>query len=221
MANRKAFEQEVLKWVRKIDPSGESAKFYEEMFEKMSDQDIENYVQALERGEDFISLMYTNLKDSKITIDNNLKVAKQMGHEFFQHLWLTDSATGRMYKTPVRYMVIDMPVRRQVQMLYSKLKVPKDNLHVDDLTGQPTGESKGAAISYPEVLLLHSEGLDTSLLEMIKFRGGDERAYNAMERSIEEQGGVNIQTLLQGNTRVKSTETLQAMLKAMHFDNNL
>jgi hypothetical protein len=118
-------------------------------------------------------------------------------------------------------MVLDIPVRRQVQMLTKKMSVPKDNLHIDEMTNQPMDESKGAGISFPELLALYSQGLDSSILEMIKLRGGDEKAYGAMERQIAEQGEVNIEPILEAGTRVKSTETLSVFLKAMHYDNNL
>jgi hypothetical protein len=221
MANRKAFEQTVLQWVTEIDPSGENTALYRQMFDKMSDKDVEEFVKAIERGEDFVSMVYSNLKKSRISIENNLRVAKKLGHDFFERLWLTDNTSGRRYLTPLKYMVLDIPVRRQVQMLTKKMSVPKDNLHIDEMTNQPMDESKGAGISFPELLALYSQGLDSSILEMIKLRGGDEKAYGAMERQIAEQGEVNIEPILEAGTRVKSTETLSVFLKAMHYDNNL
>lgn len=219
--NRRAFEQTVLKWVAELDPTGRNVKLYEEMFAKMSDKDIERYVEAIETEEDFISLNYENLDDSKISVDRNLKVGKKLGHNFFQHLWLTDDDTGKVYLTPVKYLVADVPVRRQVQMLYKKMSVPKDNMHVDELTNQPNDASKGSGVSFPEILVLYSQGMHDSILEFIKLRGGDQRAYNAMERTIAEQGAIDADTLINAGTRVKSTETLQQYLKAMHLDNNL
>lgn len=221
MVNRKAFEKTVLEWISELDTSGENTEIYKTRFAKMSDKEIEEYVKAIEAGEDFISLVYPNLKKSKITVENNLRVAKKLGHEFFQRLWLTDQSTGQRYLTPVKYLVIDLPVRRQVQMLSKKMSIPKDNIHIDELTNQPRDDSKASAISFPELLVLFSQGLDQSVLEFIKLRGGDQRAYNAVERAIAEQGEVNTDFIMQAGTRVKSTETLSAYLKAMHFNNNL
>lgn len=221
MANRKAFESTVLKWINELDPTGANGKFYKEMFSKMSDKDIEEYVTAIESGEDFVSLIYNNLKENGISVDNNLKVAEKMGHDFFERLRLTDPATGKEYLTPEKYMVLDLPVRRQAQMLKKKRGVPEDNRHVDELSGQPTGESKGSGISFPELLIMYSQGLDKSILEFMKLRGGDTRAYNAMERMIAETGSSNMEPILNAGTKTKSTETLSAFLKAMHLDNTL
>lgn len=221
MGDRKAFEAEVLKWTKEIDPSGETTAFYQAMFSEMSDKDIEEYVNAIERGEDFISAIYTNLGKSKITVENNFKVAKKMKHEFFERLWITDPASSQVYLTPIKYLVVDLPVRRQVQMLTKKMSVPDDNLHVDELTNQPTDVSKGSAVSFPELLVLYSQGMDKSVLELIKVRGGDQRAYNAMEKAIAEQGAVKLDPILAAGTRVKSTETLGAFLQGMMFDNTI
>lgn len=218
--NRKAATQEILKWVSEIDPSGDNTKLLTEMFSKMSDADFEAYITAIETGQDFVSLVYTNLSKSAITTDNNLKVAEKMGHNFFQRLWVTDEVTGLTYLTPERYLTGHGPTRRQIQTLENKISIPDDNKHIDDMTDQPTGASKGSSVSQPETLALVAQGCVRGIEELIKFRGGDLKAMNAMNRSFIETGGASMDRLGQGGTVVKATRTLSILLKGMHIDNN-
>lgn len=134
---------------------------------------------------------------------------------------MTDPTTGEVYRTPVKYLVIDVPLRRQVQLLQSKATIPENNKHIDELSGQSTGPSKGSKISFPELQVLFAQGLDSTITELIKFRGGDAKAFNAMNRAIIENGGVSIDYLSQFNTKVKSVTTLSTLLKTIHLDNTL
>lgn len=218
MGNRKAAEAIILKWIKELDPTGHNLKITEENLKAMSDLDFDRYMQAIESGQDFVSMNYENLKKSGITVENNLVVAEKMGHEFFERLWLTDPITQRLYLTPMRYLVIDLPVRRQVEMLAKKISIPEDNRHIDEMTDQVVGVSKGSSLTYPEMLILYAKGLDSSIVEFMKFRGGDTVAYQEMERSIRETGGVNLNMIPAG--KVKATQTLSILLKGAHLDNN-
>ena len=118
-------------------------------------------------------------------------------------------------------MVIDLPLRRQAQLLIKKISIPEDSKTVDDYTGQPTGKSKGSKLSYPEVQVLAALNLDQSLIELMKYRGGDEKGFDAMNRSIARTGGVRMDMIESLGTITKSTETLQTMLTCMHIAANL
>lgn len=218
--NRKAAEQVILKWVGKIDPSGRNTKLLTAFFEKMSDKEFDDYMKAIEAGRDYVSVVAPNLDDCRITTDNNLKVAHEMGVALFQRVWLTNPKTGQVYLSNQRHPVVHLPVRRQIQTLENKISIPEDNKHVDDLTDQPTGVSKGSALSFPEVLALYAQGCEAGIEEMIKYRGGDIKAMRAMDRVIHEQGGVSTKTLEVLGTRAKATQTLSTFLKGMHLDNN-
>ena len=218
--NRKAATAEILTWVNKLDPSGDNGKLLTAMFVKMTDADFEAYITAIEKGEDFVSLVYTNLSKSAINTDNNLVVAKQMGHDFFQRLRLTDEVTGLTYLTPQKFLTGHAPTRRQIQTLENKISIPEDNKHVDDMTDQPTGPSKGSSLSQPEILALYAQGDVRGIEEMIKYRGGDLKAMVHMDRQIIETGGASMDRLAQADTVVKSTQTLSSLLKGMHIDNN-
>jgi hypothetical protein len=64
-------------------------------------------------------------------------------------------------------------------------------------------------------------GLDKSLLELLKYRGGDIKGFNAMNTMISRTGGVRLQAISHLASGVESTKTLSAFLTAMHLKNTL
>lgn len=221
MSNRKAATEFILKYIDKLLPGSPNRERYEELFAGLSDKQFDQFMQQLESGEVNLSIVAPNLGKQKLDLKRNLKIADELGHEFFQRLVLTDPTTGLSYLTPIKYMVVDLPVRRQVQLLQKKATIPENNKHVDELSGQSTGPSKGSKISFPELQVLYAQNLDNTITELIKFRGGDTKGFNAMNRSIYETGGVSIEHLSKAGTKVKSVTTLTTLLKAMHLDNTL
>lgn len=217
MDHRKAAEASLLKWIEALLPGSPNTKIYKDRMAKMSDKEFEAFITRLETEEEVLSFIAPNLDDLKLTTANNLAVAEQLGHNFFERLWLTDHITDKTYLTPVRYLVIDLPLRRQQQMLVKKISIPEDNKHVDELSGQPTGPSKGARISFPELQVLFAQNMDKSLTELIKLRGGDEKAFRAMNAKVIETGGVSVDQIASAGTKVKSTQTLGTLLRAMHL----
>ncbi|MCO6704853.1 hypothetical protein [Streptomyces sp. CHB9.2] len=221
MGNRKAATDMILRYIDKILPGSPNTEFYRTSLAAMSDKQFGEFMNRLESGEETLTINVPNLGKHKLDLQRNLAIAKELGHEFFEHLLLTDPTTGQLYQTPVKYLVIDLPLRRQVQLLESKSTIPENNKHIDELSGQSTGPSKGSKISFPELQVLFAQGLDSTITELIKFRGGDSKAFNAMNRSIIDTGSVNLEYLSQFGTKVKSVTTLSVLLKTIHLDNTL
>ena len=114
-----------------------------------------------------------------------------------------------------------LPLKRQAQFLIEKIAIPEDNYSVNNLTGQPTGKSKGSTISNPELQILNALQLDKSAIEMIKMRGGDLIAFNAMNNQIYETGTSSIEAIDSLGTSVKAVQSLSTILTAMHLSNTL
>lgn len=219
--NRKAATAEIIRIVEAIYPGGGNGKIYSEMLGKLDDDAFERYMDQLESGEEILFLIAPNLSDTKLTVENNLKVAKELGHEFFQRLWLTDPTTQRVYLTPQKYLVVDLPTRRQQQLLVKKIAIPQHNRSSDDLTGQPTGDSHGSSLSFPELQVMYAQGFDRNIEELIKFRGGDLKALRAMSQQLIETGAASQDAIKRTPTQVKSTQTLGTFLSGMHLANTL
>lgn len=221
MGNRKAATDEVVRCLELILPGSENSKMIRERLDALSNKDFEAYMQALRDGEQCLYMQVPNLSSPKLEINTLLKAADKLGVPIFERVWMTDQVTGEVYLTPQAYPVVDLPVRRQQQLLIKKISIPEDNRHVDDLTGQPSGPSASSSISFPELQVLSAQGLDRSIEELIKFRGGDTKAFEIMNRQMIETGSTSQDSIKQVPTKVRSTETLNALLKAMHLDNTL
>ena len=126
-----------------------------------------------------------------------------------------------MYLTHVPYSILELPIRRQSQLLVKKISVPENNKSIDQLSGQAAGDSRSARISYPELQFLMGMNLPNSLVELMKFRGGDKGGFNGMNRTISNDGTVTLKAINHLATGVESTKTLSAYLTAMHLRNTL
>jgi hypothetical protein len=219
--NRKAATAEVLNVMESLLPGSANTALWKARLESMSDKQFEDFIVGLEQGTTRLSIISPNFEEGvKLEVPRNLKLAEEWGHEFFEHLWMYD-ADGRRYLSPIKYLIIDLPLRRQAQHLIKKISIPEDNRSVDDLTGQPTGKSKGSKLSYPEMQVLAALGLDHSIIEMIKYRGGDIKGFNAMNQDIENTGSVSQAQIEPRSGGVESTKTLHTILTAMHLSNTL
>lgn len=229
MSRRQEVTDFIVAELDKIVPGDvHNGQLIRQQLEGMSDADFEDYMRRLLPPTDAQSLaereilpFYSpNLAEKKIMIAPLIRQARDLGVEIYQRLVVTDRHTGLTQLTPHRYPVFDIPVRRQAQTLTKKSSIPTSDHIVDDLTAQPTSDSKGSKISSPELQSLLSQGLDNMVTEFIKYRGGDEAAYRELERNLIENGRVST-TQLNGLGITKSVQTLSTFFKGMHIGNNL
>lgn len=221
MSKRLATMKMIIEKLSMFDGYNDSVKEIENMLNALSDKDFHQYMLSLQSGDEVLPYIKENLAKTKISVERNLKIAEKLGHQFFQRLWLTDKETGDVYLTPIRYLVMDMPLRRQQQHLMKKISIPESNSHIDDLTGQVTGPSKGSRLSYPEMQILYSQGLRHSITEMFTFRGGNIKANAALERDALTHDFPSMAASYDPNTKVRSNEVLSIFLNSAHLSNNL
>jgi len=219
--NRQKTEAFILKYIAKLIPSPDMVNIYKKYFANMTDKDFEAYIDDLDTGKRFLSVIVPNFKAVGLSVENNLNIAKELGHEFFQSLWIAGKKGLPTYLTPVKFLVVDLPVRRASQLLTKKISVPDHNKVVDTMTGQPTGESKGARISYPELQICSAMGLENSMIELMKYRGGDNRGGAALNAMISKTGSANLRTLSHYSSGVESTNLLKTFLTCAHLKTTL
>lgn len=218
---RKSTTDMICKWMDKVDKTKEASTRYREVLTAMSDEEFHAFMESLRDGEDVLYVNIPNLKNKGVTFENNLTVGKQLGIEFFQHLTITDAKTGKEFLTPKKYIILHLPIRRQIQTIESGLSVADDESRIDPTTGQVVGSSQAASLSVPETFVLYSKGLLKSNIEMTKVRGGDTDALQAVYGALIETGQATLEDGFAPGTRATSTETLGTYLKAMHIDNNI
>ncbi len=222
MSNRKNTEDFIIEYIGKLTKgNNDNINLYKDLFSKMSDDEFDTFMLDLDAEKINLVITTPNFGKCKLTTANNLELAKELGHNFFQRVWIPAQNGNPSYLTPVPYLIMDIPVRRQAQLLSKKIAIPEDNNSVDDFTGQPTGKSKGSAITYPELQVLASIGLNQGLTELLKFRGGDEKGFNAMNTMIDRTGSVSIDAIEKYSSGVKSTHSLKTFLTCLHLSNSL
>lgn len=218
---RKAAEKIILEAIAMLDPTGENTKLMTSNFAAMSDKQFDAYMDAIDKKQDYVSMVVPNMRKNRAISTNNTKaVAAKLGIKLEHHLWMVDPKTKLEYLTPIKYLVLHLPVRRQIQTLESKIAVAENNRKVDDMTDQVTRESGKSAISFPELLVLVAGGQYRACEELLKVRGGDLTALNMANTNIYSTGGFSLDAVATLGSRAKATETLSILLTAMHFDNN-
>ncbi len=220
--NRAAAEATIIEFIEKLSPGSGNKEIYEQRFKTMNDKEFDEFMGQLEREEIYLTIQAPNMAKQRLSVERNLQIAKELGHDFFERIWMDEGNDIPPYLTNHKYLIVDLPLRRQAQLLTKKISIPKNNNVVDNLTGQPTSPtSKGSKISYPELQILAALGLDDSAVEFMKYRGGDLKGFNAMNSSISKTGGVELSVLDKLGTKVKSTQTLRSYLTALHYQNTL
>lgn len=218
---RAATQKFIIDFINDIAPDGENAKIYVTLFAGMDDEAFDTFMKAIDTDQNRLAIIAPNFGKTGVTTKRNLEIADRVGHKFFQRIWIEGKDGEPSYLTPIPYLVVDLPIRRQAQLLVKKISIPEDNKTVDDFTGQPTGKSKGSKMSFPETNVMTAMGLSNCTLEFIKYRGGDTKGFNAMNNSIGKTGGVSLDGIKHLAGGVESTKTLKTFLTCMHLSSSL
>lgn len=221
MSNRQAVEAQILSDLELISPGCIDTKLYREYFSKMSDKDFEAFISRLENKEEWITITVPNLGKNNLSIERNHEIAKKWGHDFYRKLWMPETDETPAYLTPNKFLVLRLPVRIASQRLAKKMSIPKHQRIINSLTGQPTGDSKGASFSMPELRLCVGMGLEKTAIEFMKYRGGDMKGYMALSASLMRYGVASQETLKHFASGVVSTKTIKTYFTSAHLSNTL
>lgn len=215
--DRKAATEFILKNLNEILPGNTDVARYKEYLEKLSEKDFADYMQALRSGEKYVTLTAPNFGKVNLDLERNKKLADKLGVKLFNKLWFEGDEDMPTYLSPIEYLVLKLPVRVASQRLIKKMSVPKNQRVINHLTGQPTGDSKGASISHPELRVCAAMGLENSMIELMKYRGGDNRGWAAMNASLMRTGKASLKTLSFFASGVESTATLKTYMNSAHI----
>lgn len=219
---RKQVEEYVLKYIAKIVTGDENINLYKDLFNRMSDAEFKEWMEKLRDKKTTLSIVVPNgSKNIKCSVENNMKIAKELGFDFFQNLKVGETKDNPGYTTYNKYMVIKLPIKRAAQLLQKKISIAQNSNKIDSLTGQVTNESKASKMSNPETQVLLGLGMNKSLIELLKMRGGDTGAMDAMNRMLMTEGIAHQSDIEMYSKGVKSTKTLKSYFNSMHIKNTL
>lgn len=218
---RKEIQEDILFLAKRITPGGENHRMYTELFAKMSDDQFKLFWNGI-HDSGFIPFVVDNFNQKEmIDYDGIVQLAKELNIPLEQRIIMTDPDSGLEFMTPETAVVGYAETRKQRQLQAKKFGASKHDHSIEDLTGQPTGDSKAGGISNPEIQVLLSLGLKTMAKELADVRGGDIGAYRAYKSDILEGGETTTQSALERGTGVKSLQTAHWFLRGQLLDNNL
>ena len=217
---REKMEAAVLKTIQRMDPSGYNTNYYKtQVFGKMSDRMFADWIESIRRGESVIFMYCPNMKVN-LKPKDILAAAEGIGLPMFEQVKMWDSATGRYYTTPQKYLILRVPVRRLKQYLMDKISIPESDRRINPTTGQVTKPDKGSSLSMVQAQTLDSKGFTNCLIELTNARGGDPRAYAGLVASLKETGSASLAEL-DLSEGVRSQQTAKAIFQSLHFETNL
>lgn len=210
--NREAFTAHVLKLLEAIAPGNTDTARWKSYLEGLNSKAFDEFVNACRTGEKYLTLTVPNFSKVKLSLERNFAVADKFKIKLFHRVWEEGGEDTPTFLSPYEYLVCKVPVRLASQRLAKKASIPKTQRIINTLTGQPTGDSKGASISYPELRLCVAMGLENTMVELMKYRGGDVRGGAALNASLMKTGRANLKTLSHFASGVESTNTLRTYL---------
>lgn len=219
--NRQGATEHILKNLEAILPGNSDTPRYKAYLESLNDKAFEEYMKDLRSGKKFLTLTAPNFGKHNLSLERNDALAKKLGVKFFHRVWMEGDGDAPTYLTPIEYAVFKLPVRLASQRLQKKMSIPKTQRVINTLTGQPTGDSKGASFSYPEVRVAQAMNLDNAVIELMKYRGGDLRGGAALNASLMRTGQASLKVLSHFASGVESTATVRTFLTAIHLKTSL
>jgi hypothetical protein len=219
--HRKAFEAFVFEVAEAMTKGGGNRKIYERLFKPMTDKDMDDFVDKLEKGLP-LSFWFSNWNPDEMMDYERLKtLCTKYGLALEQQLVIYDEDTGIKSLTSYKAMIGTAELRKQRQMWVKKFSAARDDYNIDDLTGQVMGESRSTGISMPEITVLRNLGLYTMANELYNVRGGDVDALKAYKNDILTTGKTNANSALKRGTIAKVLSTVGHLLRGRHLQNNI
>lgn len=230
MGNREAFKKSIINDLKTLSPDTNNWKIIGDQIDKLSDEQIEHMVEAMENASSgnidpskpvyFIPIILPVGYHASANIKKIISVLESWGLKPFDQVWMTDQTTGQLILSNQKYLNLYIPKRRLAQTLDKKSSIPKDISEIDERSNQTTGESKGARLSYPELQVLASMGLQKTMSELVKTRGGDLESQRKFNRALIMTGQFS-QEQNDPDSRAKSSDILNIFFRCIGFDNNL
>lgn len=214
---RKKVEEFILNHVNNIDKTGKNGERYKKKFAKMSDADFDEFMRDIRDGNEVLFIYAANMVDHYKVADLR-DYATKIGVKLFERIRMWDQVTQSYYLTSKEYFVIQAHVRRFSQFVDHKLSVAEGDKQLDVLTGQVCRGDRAGGISQTEIQSLYARGMEKTILELLKYRGGDITALAEFRRELEEQGRTTISR--DTGSIPRSAIVLDQLLSAAHIESN-
>ncbi len=220
---RKRFMNILTGTFKRLDPSGDNAKRYEEFFSKMSDDQFDKYVKEFFKDDSrqFYLEIIEYQRDIKYQYIE--EAAKFLKVPLYETVYLPHvnhdltNVTVTPEKVPVGYI----HEKRMMQTLEKKNSGSTSNAQRNPLTGQVTGDDKNGRNSDVETYSLLATGAEHALREFLGPRADDEVARTELASAISKNGYVSEKDLSNDKKNKTSLNTLNVYFLMQGFKTNL
>lgn len=222
MSNRKIAEDFVIKEMTDITPDGGNGLFYKQFFSGLSDEQFEDFVVRLEKGQEELAVWLSNTNRKRdIDFEDMVERCRRLGRECFKRIISVDTDTGLKTMTKTKHFVGSAELMQQSQMWLHKISTAKDDSQIEDSTGQVMMDSRATSLSAPELSVLAALKLYNCANELYTVKGGDVLAAKAYRADLVESGKTTTNSCLRRGGVAKSLRTLHFLLRARGIDNNV
>ena len=219
--SRKDVENIIYKVMDAITTNKDNSKLWRDRLSKMPDKSFKEFINRCDLNKEKIAVYIHASSNNDISVEGCFKIAKELNIEMFEKVFVPPSSGEPGHFTAVPHFIGMNTLKRQSQTYMKKVSVTSDDTSVDAATGQARGDSFSAKLTYPEIQILPQIGLDDSLHELLKTRGGDVGAYGAMVTQLESTGSTNTKDTDGYATGVQSKKTLKIYMAGIHLGSNI
>lgn len=203
---------DILKTDKKV--SDHNIGLISNLIDGMSDKELDALVEDIANGKSVLPLVVPN--GSTIDYEDLLDTAKKRKVQLHKKIITIDG--NKRTKGRIPRLVMEVPVKKLAQLVDKKRSIADDQHSVNHLTGQVTGASKSMSITNPELSLWSGNGMDASIREATKYRGGDINAKLVIEKLAESGMEITQETLERYSSGPEVNNTVKQMLLGMHID---
>lgn len=216
-AKRKLIEDGILKFAKEITPGGGNHRIYSNIFNTVDDNQFKDIWDSIVKH-GYIPVFMDNFNTKEmLDYDHAIALGKKWDIPLEQPVTFVDPDTGIEHTTPDTTVVGISETTKQRQIIVKKIGAAKNDFDVDDLTGQPIGDSKGAGISNPEIHMLLFLKLPNMAKELAAVKGGDAGAYREYKNELTTTGSTTVRNALKQGDGAKSLRTADWLLAGRHL----
>lgn len=196
----------------------DNVSLFSNLIDSMTEVEMDKFVDDLESGKIVIPLIVPN-GSKGIDYENNMDLIEKLDLPLHRRIITTNNGVDTM--SPIKFLVMEVPLKKPIQMVDKKRSIPKDTNSRNEMTGQVTGASKSMSATNPELPLMRANGMYKGIIELTKYRGGDTNAEMALERMAELGMEIDQNVLERYSSGPEVNNTLQQLFYSMHIDMNI
>lgn len=181
----------------------------------MSALEMDQFVTDLENGTIVVPVIIPNGSNG-IDYENNMNLISKEKLSLHKRIIITKN--GKSVMSPIPRLVMELPLKKPIQLLDKKRSIAENQNATNELTGQVTGSSKSVSITSPEIPLMMANGMNKAIKELTKYRGGDKNAEVVLEKLADLGLDITQETLERYSSGPEVNNTLKQFLRSMHLD---